>query len=370
MRIDLFKMSLGVAAALLAAGAAPAQPPLDFSVKHPDSGPTRGLPPGSSQISYFGERAAFSPDGRKIAFVGDYDAFEYDRSTGLTRNLTAHIAHKTILRVQYLADGNFIISGFRSLGKLQFATRDETRKVRATDTDLFFLGKRPGAPLLPLDAQLHEGFALSRTANKIAWAENVPHDMTQTVDGHAWANMYVADVRVAPDGLHASLANRKLVKAMDIADCYWEPQDFRNGDSEILAPCYMTNRTALRGDKGAPALLGEKIVGVNVATGKVVTYYTKTDMYAEIEGTAPDGKWALIECGPRLAGPLDLCRFDFAKGPDQILSRVTFGQDYGPYKISNPVVSRDGKWAAAQLATLADDAGTGNGIVLIKLPPS
>ena len=67
------------------------------------------------QISWFGERPAYSPDGKRIAFVGKTygDAYEIEIATGNVRNLTAHLPHQGIMRIQYLANGDFLITAPR-----------------------------------------------------------------------------------------------------------------------------------------------------------------------------------------------------------------------------------------------------------------
>jgi len=353
---------------LLAAGMALAQPALDFSVKHPGPDPLKGLPAGSKVISAFGERAAFSPDGRKVAFIGDYDAFEYDIATGTVRNLTAHLPHKTLLRIQYLADGNYLLTGFIRLSRFRSPTKEQWTHTRETGTELLFLSKQAGAPLVRLGVNLYEGFAQSRKTNKIAWSEVSPPTSRLELkpDSNVTSTMYTANVVV--HGMSATLENRRAVGTVDVShDCTWEAQDFLNNDTVVDGPCYMTNPAFLRREKGAPYLAGEKIVSVDTRTGKVTTWYTKSDMYAEVEGLYPDERYTMVECGPTLGGPLDLCRFDFTKGPEQTMVRLTFGQDYGPYKFSNPVVSGDGKWAAFMMSTNGDEAGEGYGIVLMPL---
>ncbi|RYE58277.1 MAG: hypothetical protein EOP18_01445, partial [Rhizobiaceae bacterium] len=67
------------------------------------------------QLSSFGGRAAFSPDGRKIAFVGKTygDAYEIDIATRKLRNLTHGIPHQGIMRIQYLPNGDFLVTAPR-----------------------------------------------------------------------------------------------------------------------------------------------------------------------------------------------------------------------------------------------------------------
>ena len=64
------------------------------------------------RLTATGERAAWSPDGKKIAYVNQSfgDAYEIDVATGVSRSLTTFYTHPGYLRVDYLADGDFLFS--------------------------------------------------------------------------------------------------------------------------------------------------------------------------------------------------------------------------------------------------------------------
>jgi hypothetical protein len=354
------------------AGAQEPPPPFDFSVKGPAGDPLQGLPEGAKTLTSFGERPVISPDGKKIAFVGNSlgDAFEYDIKSGTTKNLTAHTPHNGFYRVHYLADGGYVLTGLRQppapSGSSGFLQASADRQVAA---EIFFLDKDAAGPIYPLGAKILEGIATSRLSNKIAWVENEPKIPVEkfAADTNITGILRVADV-VVHDG-RPSLENTKIVSKTDgLGNCMIEAQDFRNNDSEIMAPCYVLNRKAfpLRPDSGAEVQLGEKVVGVSVDTGEMSTYLSTTTFYAELEGVAPKGKWALFECGIRHVS-LDICRIDLAH-PDRALQRLTFGQDYAPIRFSNPTVSPDGKWFAFQVGPANAEAGTGMGLILAPLP--
>jgi hypothetical protein len=57
--------------------------------------PTDHLPPHIMQATWFGERADWSLDGKKILFLSKTfgDAMEIDLTTKRIRNLTAHYRH-------------------------------------------------------------------------------------------------------------------------------------------------------------------------------------------------------------------------------------------------------------------------------------
>ena len=78
--------------------------------------PEKELPPNVTQLTGFGERAAWSPDDQRVAFMEKSfgDAFEIDLRTKLTRLLTGHFSHAGFLRVQYLPSGDFFLIGARA----------------------------------------------------------------------------------------------------------------------------------------------------------------------------------------------------------------------------------------------------------------
>src|SRR6476619_4955045 len=77
--------------------------------------PEEHLPPHVTQLTGFGERASWSPDGRQIAFMSKSfgDAFVVDVRTKVVRLLT-HYPNAGYLRVQYLPNGDFFLIGART----------------------------------------------------------------------------------------------------------------------------------------------------------------------------------------------------------------------------------------------------------------
>src|SRR5215510_11340457 len=75
--------------------------------------PADHLPPHISQITWFGERADWSLDGKKILFLSKTfgDALEIDLATRQIRNLTAHYPHHGYTRALYLSNGDILLSG-------------------------------------------------------------------------------------------------------------------------------------------------------------------------------------------------------------------------------------------------------------------
>src|SRR5690242_11206551 len=97
----LSPLLLTVASSLLAAEPAPGESPEEH------------LPPHITQVTWFGERADWSYDGKKILFLTKTfgDAMELDLSTKRIRNLTAHFPHHGFTRALYLTNGDILLSG-------------------------------------------------------------------------------------------------------------------------------------------------------------------------------------------------------------------------------------------------------------------
>src|SRR5262245_5229372 len=77
--------------------------------------PEENLPKTIRRLTHFGERASWSPDGKRIAFMEKSfgDAYEVDLATGAIRLLT-HYAHPGLLRVTFLSNGDYFMSVARA----------------------------------------------------------------------------------------------------------------------------------------------------------------------------------------------------------------------------------------------------------------
>src|SRR5262245_44653741 len=102
-RQQLFSMSLLSAAALAGMAAEP----------QTGESPADHLRPHITQVTWFGERADWSHDGKRILFLSKTfgDAMEIDLATKRIRNLTAHYPHHGYTRALYLSNGDIILSG-------------------------------------------------------------------------------------------------------------------------------------------------------------------------------------------------------------------------------------------------------------------
>ena len=310
--------------------------------------PEDHLPPNITQLTGFGERASWSPDGKHIAFMAKSfkDAFEIDLKTRLTRLLTGHFYHEGFLRIQYLPNGDFFLIGARKF--------TDIRTTRSRDQEMWVMKADAKTAPVPLNHKISEGVAISARQMKIAWSNTSGQYPDQLAVGES--AIYTADIAYK-DGV-PTLSNKKELMRAKAPECTLEAQDFRNNDTELIYTCYRSPYA--------------DVLGYDLNTGQSVTYRKLPDEYNEVEGVYPDGKYTLVESS-REQGPdrqnsshVDLWRLKLEANSTDFVRMTRWG-DYDGYKASNPVVSPDGKWIAFQSARSVDPAGVGYGIFLLKV---
>lgn len=340
MKLGTYK-TFGIAALMIAGFAIAADP-------QPGESPADHLPPYITQITSFGERADWSPDGKKILFLSKTfgDAMEIDVETKAIRNLTAHYPNHGYTRALYLANGDILLSGPEEF--------DPEHAGRARQQCfLSVLDKSGTKPPVSLGTKCYEGPAVSRHRLHIAWshvASEYPDEMEQGT-----SRMQEADI-VYEDGV-PKLANQKLiVTSTDLPfRCEMETQNFRPPEEkELIFSAY--------GHQGTD------VCGIDLETKKVTNYSNAPDQYDEPEGIYPDGQYTLVECdrqSPRGMGHVDLWKLKLDGSGDT--ERLTHFSDYPGFKASNPVVSDDGKFIAFQMAKSREAAGVGHGILIYDI---
>ena len=301
------------------------------------------------QLTAFGERAVWSPEGNRIAFMSKSfgDAFEIDLKTRLVRLLTGHFHHEGFLRVHYLSNGDFFLIGARKY--------TDVGTTRRRDQEMWLMKSDLKTPPVPFGHKISEGVAVSRTQMKIAWSNT--NDQYPDLLAPGESVLYTADV-VYKDGA-PMLSNKKEVARSKSRECTLEAQDFRSNDTELIYVCYRAPHYA-------------DVMGVDLKTGKTTTYRKIADEYNEVEGISPDGKWSLVESSREQGADrqdsfhIDLWKLKLEPNSADYV-RMTHWGDYEGYKASNPTVSPDGKWFAFQSARNNEPAGVGHGIFLFGL---
>src|SRR5262245_53878090 len=282
--------------------------------------PEKNPPPGITQLTGFGERASWSPDGKRIAFMSKSfgDAFEIDLGTKMTRLLTGHFLHKGFLRVQYLPNGDLFLIGARNF--------EDIRTTRSRDQEMWVLKADAKEPPVPLNHKISEGVAISRKQMKIAWSNTRGQYPDQLAEGESV--IYTADI-VYKNGVPA-LENKKEIIRGKAPECTLEAQDFRNDDTELIYACY---RTPYAG-----------VLGSDLNPKKGTIYRKAFDDYHEVEGILPYGKYTLVESSREQGGPerqnsrhVDIWKLKLEPNSGDF-ARLTRWGDYDGYKASNPVV--------------------------------
>lgn len=306
--------------------------------------PEQNLPSNITQLTAFGERASWSPDGRQIAFMSKSfgDAFVVDVSTKMVRLLT-HYQNPGFLRVQYLPNGDFFLIGAR--------TFSDIRTTRSRDQEMWVLRADGKGQPIPLDHKISEGVAISRKSAKIAWSNTHGQFPELLQDGESV--IYTADI--VDKGGQPTLINKKEIIRARAPECTLEAQDFRRNDNELIYTCYRSPYA--------------DVFGIDLNTSKVTTYLKVAAEYNEVEGIFPDGEFTLVESSREQiqhnSNYIDIWKLKLEPNSASFVRMTRWG-DYTGYKASNPVVSPDGTTIAFQSARNSDPAGVGYGIFLLK----
>lgn len=307
--------------------------------------------PGSNlrQITTFGERAAWHPNGTTIAFISTAygQPMLLDLESG---NLSLATGDSTVryMRIQYLPNGDMVMIGSR--------TYVDASTTRATSEELWIIKQGETAPIA-LNQRLFEGVAISRVSNMISFGN---YAGTNSSIPYGESIISVATVEYDDDGT-PYLANQRPVVTAWSPECLLEPQDFRYNDTELLYSCY--NPTA---DPEYAA-----VYGVNLMTNETTVYRYVPGEYNEAEGVTPDGNYMFVESGrdqtdPNSPEQLDLWRLRLEPNSTDFVRVTRFGDTPG-IKANNPVVSPDGKTLAFQKGISGAAAGNGDGLFLLDL---
>jgi hypothetical protein len=339
------KALLHVSLALAVCGLALPLPAADTGNK---GSPADSLPTGATRLTYFGERADWSHDGRKILFLEKTygDVFEVDLESRVIRAVTHHYYHLGYTRALYLANGDILLSGPQEFDP-------KNPHLSRVQCYLYVLDKSLTKPPVPLGTKCSEGPAVSRKHLHIAWthvSEQYPADMPK-----GSSRIQEADI-VYESGV-PKLANQRLV--IDSRDlpfkCTLETQNFRPPDErELTFSAYGYQDT--------------DVCGIDLLTKKVTDYSNAPGQYDEPEGIFPDGQYTLVECDRQNhqgAGHVDLWKLKLDGSGH--LERLTFFSDFPGYKASNGVISDDGRYLAFQMAKSSEQAGVGHGIFIQSL---
>jgi len=318
----------------------------DPAAKHPAD----HLPPHIKQITWFGERAEFSLDGKTVYFLSKQfgDVMAYDIETSRINCVSQHFKHHGFNRVFVLSNGDLLLTG----PDQTFDVTDKTARLKARHyAKMFVLDKSLSKPPVPLGQVAAEGPAVSRHHLKIAWTHHIERQHRQTAismgdlvyEGGVPALKNIAQVLTVDDF------------PQDERPVIIETQNFVPPNDEwITVSSYRIND----GANSEGFLFHPK-------TRELKNFTRTPDHFEEIEGVFPDGLSTTVERNEHKgkAWPMvDAWRvwFDGSREPQ----RLTHFLDFPGFKATNYVVSDDGQFMAFQIGISGDEAGVGYGLFL------
>ncbi|HEY3442853.1 MAG TPA: hypothetical protein VGK29_18980 [Paludibaculum sp.] len=310
--------------------------------------PLDHLPTNIEMLTYFGERADFSPTNTEVAFMAKSfgDAFAVDLKTRRIRCLTCNVPGAAFLRVMHLSTGDYLL-----IGAAHFT---DIHTSRGRDNELWFLSKKPGSKPVRLNQKMSEGAAISKKSMLVSFSETSGQNPDLAKGS---SNLIVAEVDLS--GPAPALKNKHVVLSKHADDgCTLEAQDFFDNDRHMTFTCYEPKGHA-------------SVWTLNLAAKESVNHTKAIGSYNEVEGIFPDGLHTCVESdqqGVRMGATKLFRDIDIWKlkldGTGKSFERLTHFNDYDTWKASNPVVSTDGKFMAFQVARTTDEAGVGYGILL------
>ena len=310
--------------------------------------PADRLPSHIKRLTWFGERADWSHDGKRILFVEKSfgDVYEVEVNTGIIRPITHHFRHQGFTRALYLSNGDILLSGPEVFDPADIS------KSRV-ECWLSILDKSSAKPPVALATKCSEGPAVSRKRLHIAWTQvsaQYPEEMPTGA-----SRMIEADI-IYENGIPRLSDRKPILDSRDLPfKCTLETQNFRPPDENELT-------------FSAYSYQGTEVCGIDLRAKKVTNYSNAPGQYDEPEGIYPDGRFTLVECDKHTlkgSGFSDIWKL--ALDGSGRYERVTYFSEFPGFRGSNPVVSDDGKFIAFQLATATDAAGVGYGIFVFDI---
>ena len=312
--------------------------------------PLDNLPAHIEPLTYFGERADFSPDNTRVAFMAKSfgDAFVIDLKTRAIRCLTCNLPGAAFLRVMHLSNGDYLLIGAEKFTDIHTS--------RGRDNELWYLSQKPGSRPVRLGQKMSEGAAISKRSMLISFSETSGQNPDLPKGA---SNLIVAEMDLS--GATPALKNKRVVHSSPDNACTLEAQDFFDNDRKMTFTCY---------ERGGLS----SVWTIDMTNNALVNQSKAIGSYNECEGLFPDGLYTAVETdqqgvrmgATRLFRDIDIWKLRL-DGTGKSFERMTYFNDYENWKASNPVISTDGRYMAFQVARGSDEAGVGYGIMLYHL---
>ena len=301
-----------------------------------------------TKITDFGERADWSHDGKRILFVERSfgDVYEYNLETGKYKPQTHHYYHGGYVRALYLSNGDILLSGVKDF------PGENWKEARFRLAELWILDKDLGSPPVRLGEYCWEGPAVSRTQLKIAWAQH--HGLYP--ESKRYYKLWIGEIDYSSG--KPQIVNQKVILDNyrdEVKNMLLEPQNFIPGkESELTVQAWPNC----------------EVFGLDYLTGHLINYSNDSNSYDEPEGIYPDGKYTLVESSrhnsSNSGANIDIWKLQLTTDQANWV-RITWFNEGGSFKASNPVVSDDGRYIAFQVAGKDEVAGIGHGIYIMDL---
>jgi hypothetical protein len=327
-----------------------------------DGSPLDDLPGHITLVAESGQRPDWSPDGKRLVVLEGSPLGEVailDPRTGRARVVTDHFEHRGFSRAYYLDNGDLLLCGPTS-GPEPTPERPEAGRFSGVMSVLRApFTKRPQ----PVGVSCWEGMATSDRSMRIAWnRSDIDYTDDDLVDRvvNGVSEIWTGVVRYRNGRAHLSDVELAVVRTAVSPIAVLETQGFRGrGDREVIFTAY--------------AHQGGEVMGVPRGRGRTrpgaATNYSNSPVYEEVEGIAPNGRYALVERDLESTaepGPLDIWRLRL-DGRGEFERLTYFNRYRGGYYASNPTISPDGRTIAFQLSYDGPVEGEGRGILLFDL---
>ena len=321
-----------------------------FAQRKPGS-PLDQLPTNIEMLTYFGERADFSPDNQRVAFMAKSfgDAFVIDLKTRAIRCLTCNVPGAAFLRVMHLSTGDYLLIGPERFTDIRTSRGARQRAVVPQPG--------PGSKPVRLGQKMSEGAADFQEEPADRLSRKPVRPEPRSAQGRVAAHRG----RARPRRRAAALNGKKVVRQRQDNAARSRRRTSIDNDTQVTFTCYEPEGHGLGLDAStSPA-------------GKSANHVDRPRQVQRSRRHLPRRHHTCVEAdrqggssARQAASATSTSGSSALDGTGKNFTRLTRFNDYEGWKASNPVVSTDGRLMAFQVARTADEAGVGYGILLMR----